>query len=130
MFSHLQKYFSFTSLTCMSCSFINCKTRENSNFLRNSKTVISIKDPEFFWISDDETDLTVEFVSRNLATTSNFVEFQNSRNFTFFEAPRVAEDNVPCVKCSMSQTKGSSGTLRRHVATHNWVRIQSRWIKG
>ena len=30
-----------------------------------------------------------------------------------------------CVK-----QKGSSGTLRRHVATYNWVGIQSRWIKG
>ena len=32
-------------------------------------------------------DFTVRIVSRNLATTSNFVEFRDSRNFTFFEAP-------------------------------------------
>ena len=37
-------------------------------------------------------DFTVGIVSRNLANTSNFVEFQDSRNFTFFEAPRVTRD--------------------------------------
>ena len=31
-------------------------------------------------------DFTVGIVSRNLATTSNFVEFRDNRNFTFFEA--------------------------------------------
>ena len=31
-------------------------------------------------------DFIVGIVSRNLATTSNFVEFQDSQNFTFFEA--------------------------------------------
>ena len=34
-------------------------------------------------------DFTVTIVSRNLVTTSNFVEFRDSRNFTFFEAPGV-----------------------------------------
>ena len=34
-------------------------------------------------------DFTVGIVSRNLAITSNFVEFQDSRNFMFFEAPGV-----------------------------------------
>ena len=34
-------------------------------------------------------DCTVGIVSRNLATTSNFVEFRDSRNFRFFEAPGV-----------------------------------------
>ena len=34
-------------------------------------------------------DFTVRIVSRNLATTSNFVEFRDNRNFTFFEAPGV-----------------------------------------
>ena len=37
-------------------------------------------------MSDDETNFTVEIFSRNLATTSNFVEFRDSRNFTFFKA--------------------------------------------
>ena len=31
-------------------------------------------------------DFSVEIVSRNLATTSNFVGFQGGRDFTFFEA--------------------------------------------
>ena len=34
-------------------------------------------------------DFIVGIVSRNLATTSNFVEFRDSRNFTFFEAPGI-----------------------------------------
>ena len=37
-------------------------------------------------------DFTVEIVSRNLATTLNFIEFQDSRNFTFFEATGVVRD--------------------------------------
>ena len=37
-------------------------------------------------------DFTIEIVSRNLATKSNFVEFRYSRNFTFFKAPRVVWD--------------------------------------
>ena len=31
-------------------------------------------------------DFTVGIVSQNLATTSNFIEFRDSRNFIFFEA--------------------------------------------
>ena len=30
-------------------------------------------------------DHTVEFVSRNLGTQSNFVEFRDSRDFMYFE---------------------------------------------
>ena len=37
-------------------------------------------------------DFTIGIVSQNLATTSNFVEFRDSRNLTFFEAPRVTHD--------------------------------------
>ena len=37
-------------------------------------------------------DFTVGIVSQNLATTSNFVEFRDSRNFTFFEARRGVRD--------------------------------------
>ena len=37
-------------------------------------------------------DFTVRIVSQNLATMSNFVEFRDSRNFTFFEATRVVRD--------------------------------------
>ena len=34
-------------------------------------------------------DFTIGIVSRNLATTSNFVEFRDIRNFTFFETLSV-----------------------------------------
>ena len=34
----------------------------------------------------DKMDFTVEFVSRNLVTQSNFVEFRDDQNFTFFKA--------------------------------------------
>ena len=54
--------------------------------------VISVKNPEFFLISDDKTDLTVGIVSRNLATMSNFIKFRDSRNFTFFEAQTMVRD--------------------------------------
>ena len=37
-------------------------------------------------------DFTIGIVSRNLATTSNFVEFRECRDFTFFEAKRVVRD--------------------------------------
>ena len=38
-------------------------------------------------MSDDETRFTVGIVLRNIATTSNFVEFRDGRNLMFFEAP-------------------------------------------
>ena len=37
-------------------------------------------------------DFTVGIVSQNLATTSNFVEFRDSQNFTFFGAPKGVWD--------------------------------------
>ena len=51
-----------------------CKTRENSNFLKKGKMVISDKIRNFStsWMT------TVGIVSQNLATTSNFVEFRDS----------------------------------------------------
>ena len=61
-----------------------CKTREDSNFMKNGKMVISIENPKFFKISNDETDFTVEIVSQNLAIRSNFVEFRDSQNFHVF----------------------------------------------
>ena len=49
---------------------------ENSVFLKKGHNGnLPQKNLKFFLISDDETDLTVEFVSRNLVTQSNFVEF-------------------------------------------------------
>ena len=37
-------------------------------------------------------DFIVGIVSQNLVTQSNFVEFRDSRTFTFFEASGVASD--------------------------------------
>ena len=52
---------------------------QNRNF--GYKIVISVKNPKFIlWISDDEMYFTVGIVSRNLASTSNFVEFRDSRS--------------------------------------------------
>ena len=83
-------------------------------------------------------DLVVEFVLRNLATTSNFVEFRDSWNFTFFEAPRVAGDTWHTMsgsQCATCQVQDASKNElkwghRRHVAPWDWMEIQSRWING
>ena len=51
--------------------------------MKNGKTVILLllKFLENFYISDDETDITVGIVSRNLSTLLNFVKFRDSLNF-------------------------------------------------
>ena len=41
-------------------------------------------------------DFTVGIVSQNLVTMSNFVEFRDNRNFTFFEAPGVGCRKTAC----------------------------------
>ena len=74
-----------------------CKTRkipisekkgQNRNF--GYKFVISVKNPKFIlWILDDETDFTVGIISRNIATTSNFVEFRDSRSWHVFRGIAV-----------------------------------------
>ena len=46
-------------------------------------------------------DFTVGIVSRNLATTSNFIEFQDSRNFMFFKAPSVGCRMTACERHMM-----------------------------
>ena len=55
-------------------------------------------------------DFTIRIVSRNLATTSNFVEFRDSRNFTFFEAPRVQDTwhVMSGSQCATCQVQGKS----------------------
>ena len=61
---------------------------QNCNF--GYKIVISVKNPKFIlWISDDKTDFTVGIVSRNLASTSNFVEFRDSRSWHVFRGITV-----------------------------------------
>ena len=74
------------------------KTRENSNFLKMGKMVISIKIRNFSrsWIK--KMDFTVGIVSQNLATTSNLVKLRDSRNFTFFEALGVGCHKTACEK--------------------------------
>ena len=69
-----------------------CKTQKSSIFLKNGKTVISVENLEFFYISDEEIGFIIGIVSRNLLTQSNFVEFQDGLNFTFSEVLRVASD--------------------------------------
>ena len=53
-------------------------------------------------------DFIVEIVSQNIDTTSNFVEFRDSRNFTFFEASRVIRDTwqgLSGSQCATCQVK-------------------------
>ena len=45
--------------------------------------VISVKIRNKFLILDDETGFIVEIVSQNLAMTSNFVEFRESKFHVF-----------------------------------------------
>ena len=66
-----------------------CKTREKIQFSEKWQNGNFGENPKLFYISEDKTNFTVRIASRNLATTSNFVEFQDSRNFMFFEAPGV-----------------------------------------
>ena len=54
------------------------ETPENPKFWIKGKMVISVEKPKFFYISDDETNFSVEIVSRNLAIKSNFVGFRGS----------------------------------------------------
>ena len=49
-------------------------------------------------------DFTVGIVSRNLANTLNFVEFQDSRNFTYFEARRGVRNTWHFVGSSRGAT--------------------------
>ena len=79
-------------------------------------------------------DFTVGIVSRNLSTTSNFVEFRDNRNFVFFEALGVVRDTWHIVSGSRGATyhvhnesnMSSNGTHERHVATCDWVKIHGR----
>ena len=76
------------SLLCMGSS--TCETPKNQDFMRKDKMVISVKIQNFS--RSRMTKQTVGIVSGNLATTSNFVEFRDIRNFTFFETRRGVWD--------------------------------------
>ena len=63
---------------------------KEQNRIFGYKIVISVKNPKFIlWISDDETNFTVGIVSQNLASTSNFVEFRDSRSWHVFQGIAV-----------------------------------------
>ena len=81
------------------------------------KQYISVENPEFFYISDDETDFTIEIVSQNLVTTSNFVKFRDSQNFTFFEVSKVTSDTLAYV----------GWLIGSHVSTGEQVKHKSKW---
>ena len=53
-------------------------------------------------MSDDETDFSVEIVSQNLATTSNFVRFRGGRDFTFFRGVRCRMTHGKERRCHMA----------------------------
>ena len=65
-------------------------------------------------------DFTIGIILRNLASTSNFVEYQDNLNFMFFEAQRVVRDTWRIgmaqyetrVKWRASQTWAQVGPIR------------------
>ena len=63
----------------------DCETPENPRFWIKGKTVISVRKLKYFYISNGETNFSVEIVSQNLATMSNFIGFRGSQDFRFFE---------------------------------------------
>ena len=65
------------------------KPRENLIFLKKGKTVISVKTQNFSRSRMTKRTSPLESSREILVTTSNFVEFRDSRNFSFFEAPSV-----------------------------------------
>ena len=52
-------------------------------------------------------DLTVEFVSQNIVIQENFVEFQDIKNFTFFEAKGVGHAKGICQAICQKACKGN-----------------------
>ena len=84
-------------------------------------------------------DSTVRIVSRNLATTSNFVEFRDSRNFMYFEARRGVRDTWHFVSSSRGATcpgqNGSNMSSSVGPMGDMWQlliggKFQSGWIRG
>ena len=53
-------------------------------------------------------DFSVEIISRNLATTSNFVGFRGGRDFTFFEAWGVGEHMTWIKGCHIATQKSEN----------------------
>ena len=57
-----------------------CETPENSNFLKKGYIVISVKIRNFSRSRMTKRISSLESSRKNLANTSNFVEFRDSRN--------------------------------------------------
>ena len=57
-----------------------CETPENSNFLKKGKIVNSVKIRNFSRSRMTKRISLLESSRKNLANTSNFVEFRDSRN--------------------------------------------------
>ena len=57
-----------------------CETPENSNFLKKGKIIISVKIRNFSRSRMTKRISPFESSRKNLANTSNFVEFRDSRN--------------------------------------------------
>ena len=79
-------------------------------------------------------DFTVGIVSRNLAITSNFIEFLDSRNLV---APGVVRDTWHLVSGSRGATchvqnesnNEPSGAHMRHMASCHLREIRGRWMR-
>ena len=82
-------------------------------------------------------DFTVGIFSRNLATTSNFIKFRDSRNFMIFKAWRGVRDIWHFMSSSGGSTcpgqNGSnnepSGAHMRHMTSCHWRKIHGSWIR-
>ena len=75
----------------------SCEISRKSNFLKKDKIVISVKIRNFFrsrMTKRTSSSYNVEF--RRIPKQSNFVEFRDSRNFTFFEAQGVGCCKTAC----------------------------------
>ena len=73
-------------------------------------------------------DFTVRIVLQNLVTPSNFVEFRDSGNFTFFEARRVTSDTWHMLDATLSHVSNGeerSNSLRGgHVSPPKRMEVQ------
>ena len=83
-------------------------------------------------------DFTVGIASRNLATTSNIVEFRNNWNFMFFKAPGMVRDTWHIVSdsrgatCHVQEESNMSSRVghEKHMALCYWKEIHVRWMRG
>ena len=72
-------------------------------------------------MSDDEMNFTVGIVSQNLATTSNFVEFRDSRNFYIFRGTRVVQNTCHILSDSRGATCHVQNLVKHELKCGPWV---------